>query len=283
MTMFPVARGSADVEMVGCMFMDVTDRVAAEQALAESERRRREILGSMLQAEDVERSRIATELHDDTVQVMAAALLALDRVSLVASRRGADALASAVSMARATLEGGHRARPQADVRAASGDPPRPGPLPGAPRPRRADREGGRRRGNRGRISRRYDLAVEELVYRCAHEALANVSQARAAETIVVNFADDDAVLRIDVRDDGCGFDVESVRSRPDAALHFGLDTMIERIRAAGGQAAIDSEVGSGRPSRSRCRSPRRSRTTAGNPEHVAVATRLRVWEPRDDG
>jgi len=48
MTMFPVTRGSADVEMVGCMFMDVTDRVAAEQALAESERRRREILGSML-------------------------------------------------------------------------------------------------------------------------------------------------------------------------------------------------------------------------------------------
>ena len=73
--------------MVGCMFMDVTDRVTAEQALAESERRRREILGSMLQAEEVERSRIATELHDDTVQVMAAALLALDRVSLVA--RGA--------------------------------------------------------------------------------------------------------------------------------------------------------------------------------------------------
>ena len=34
-------------------------------------------------------------------------------------------------------------------------------------------------------------------------------------------------------------------SRPDAALHFGLDTMIERIRAAGGEAAIDSEVGSG--------------------------------------
>ena len=56
----------------------------------------------MLQAEEVERSRIATELHDDTVQVMAAALLALDRVSLVASRSGAELLASAVSMARAT-------------------------------------------------------------------------------------------------------------------------------------------------------------------------------------
>ena len=245
MTMFPVTRGSADVEMVGCMFMDVTDRVAAEQALAESERRRREILGSMLQAEEVERSRIATELHDDTVQVMAAALLALDRVSLVASRSGADDLASAVSMARATLE-------EATERARR--------LMFELRPAILHDQGllralhvlvaqiAREVGAEGTvagISRRYDLAVEELVYRCAQEALANVRKHARPRTIVVNFADDDAVLRIDVRDDGCGFDVESVRSRPDAALHFGLDTMIERIRAAGGEAAIDSEVGSG--------------------------------------
>jgi len=245
MTMFPVTRGSADVEMVGCMFMDVTDRVAAEQALAESERRRREILGSMLQAEEVERSRIATELHDDTVQVMAAALLALDRVSLVASRSGADDLASAVSMARATLE-------EATERARR--------LMFELRPAILHDQGlfralhvlvaqiAREVGAEGTvagISTRYDLAVEELVYRCAQEALANVRKHARPRTIVVNFADDDAVLRIDVRDDGCGFDVESVRSRPDAALHFGLDTMIERIRAAGGEAVIDSEVGSG--------------------------------------
>jgi signal transduction histidine kinase len=227
------------------MFMDVTDRVAAEQALAESERRRREILGSMLQAEEVERSRIATELHDDTVQVMAAALLALDRVSLVASRSGADDLASAVSMARATLE-------EATERARR--------LMFELRPAILHDQGlfralhvlvaqiAREVGAEGTvagISRRYDLAVEELVYRCAQEALANVRKHARPRTIVVNFADDDAVLRIDVRDDGCGFDVESVRSRPDAALHFGLDTMIERIRAAGGEAVIDSEVGSG--------------------------------------
>jgi PAS domain S-box-containing protein len=245
MTMFPIARGSADVEMVGCMFMDVTDRVAAEQALAESERRRREILGSMLQAEEVERSRIATELHDDTVQVMAAALLALDRVSLVASRSGADDLASAVSMARATLE-------EATERARR--------LMFELRPAILHDQGlfralhvlvaqiAREVGADGAvagISRRYDLATEELVYRCAQEALANVRKHARPRTIFVNVDDDDAVLRIDVRDDGCGFDVESVRSRPDAALHFGLDTMIERIRAAGGEAVIDSEVGAG--------------------------------------
>ena len=102
--MFPVRHRSDEVDKVGCMFVDVTDRIAAERALADSERRRREILASMLQAEEVERSRIATELHDDTVQVMAAALLGLDRVALVAARTGAGDLVPAVSMARATLE-----------------------------------------------------------------------------------------------------------------------------------------------------------------------------------
>ena len=104
MTMFPVRHRSDEVDKVGCMFVDVTDRIAAERALADSERRRHEILASMLQAEEVERSRIATELHDDTVQVMAAALLGLDRVALVAARTGAGDLVPAVAMARVTLE-----------------------------------------------------------------------------------------------------------------------------------------------------------------------------------
>ena len=172
-------------------------------------------------------------------------LLALDRVSLVASRSGADDLASAVSMARATLE-------EATERARR--------LMFELRPAILHDQGlfralhvlvaqiAREVGAEGTvagISRRYDLAVEELVYRCAQEALANVRKHARPRTIVVNVADDDALLRIDVRDDGCGFEVDSVRSRPDAALHFGLDTMIERIRAAGGEAVIDSEVGSG--------------------------------------
>lgn len=245
MTMFPVTGGSDEVESVGCMFMDVTDRVAAERALAESERRRREILGSMLQAEEVERSRIATELHDDTVQVMAAALLALDRVSLVATRSNAGDLASAVSMARATLEEAtNRARRlMFELRPAILH--EQGLLQAlhvlvSQIAREIDAEA-----DVSGSSARYDLAVEELVYRCAQEALANVRKHAQARTIAVTFVEDDDALRVDVRDDGCGFDVEMVQSRPDAALHFGLDTMIERIRAAGGEATIESEVGAG--------------------------------------
>ena len=34
----------------------------------------------MLRAEEAERGRIATSLHDDTIQVMTAAMIAIDRV-----------------------------------------------------------------------------------------------------------------------------------------------------------------------------------------------------------
>ena len=245
MSMFPVRDDAGRVDKVGCMFMDVTDRVAAERALAESEQRRREILGRMLQAEEVERSRIATELHDDTVQVMAAALLTLDRVALVASRSAAADLAHAVSVARATLE-------EATDRTRR--------LMFELRPAILHEQGlfralhvlvaqiAREIGAAGDVSGtdvRADVAMEEVLYRSVQEALANVRKHARPRRIEVALAEEAGKLRVDVTDDGCGFDLDAVRSRPDAPLHFGLDTMVERILAAGGDAEIDSAVGRG--------------------------------------
>ena len=176
---------------------------------------------------------------------MAAALFGLDRLALVAARTGAGELVAAVSLARATLE-------EATDRARR--------LMFELRPAILHDQGlfralnvlvsqiAREVGAQGEVagtSTRYDLAVEELVYRSAQEALANVRKHARPRTITVSLTDDGETLRSEVRDDGCGFDVESVHSRPDAALHFGLDTMIERIRAAGGDATVESAVGAG--------------------------------------
>jgi signal transduction histidine kinase len=245
LTIFPV-RGPTDaVEFVGTMFLDVTTRLSAERALAESEQHRREILASMLQAEEVERSRIATELHDDTVQVMAAALLSLDRVSLVAARVGSERLAGAVAVARATLEEAtdRTRRLMFELRPAvlhdHG-------LLEAMRVlvEQVAREVGAQAEVAGTRAR-YDLAVEELVYRSAQEALANVRKHAEPRTISVTIGERGGMIESEIRDDGCGFDLADVRSRPSAALHLGLDTMIERVRAAGGEIAIDSAPGAG--------------------------------------
>ena len=96
----PVHDGGGQVIAASVISRDVSGRHAMEIALKESERRRMEILASMLRAEEAERSRIATELHDDTVQVMTASLFALDRVALVARRSENPGIESAVTLTR---------------------------------------------------------------------------------------------------------------------------------------------------------------------------------------
>jgi signal transduction histidine kinase len=172
-TLFPIRDEAGTVVLAGCLYSDVTDRVAAERALVESERHRRRILVTMLQAEEAERSRIATELHDDTVQVMAS-LVAMDRLALVARRRGERELEEAVALTRATLEEAtdrtrrlmFELRPA--ILAEHGLAAAIGVLAD-----QVAREVGATATVRGRVGR-YDRAVEELLYRSVQEALANV-------------------------------------------------------------------------------------------------------------
>jgi PAS domain S-box-containing protein len=245
MTVFPITGATGHVERVATMLLDVTDRVSAERALAESEAHRRQILASMLQAEEVQRSQIATELHDDTVQVMAAALMQLDRAALVAARTGDERLAGALTLTRATLgEATERTRRLmfelrpavlhdhgllAAMRVLAGQ---------------VAREVGARAEVVG-TGRRYDLAVEELVYRTAQEALANVRKHARPDAITVTLSERSGLIVGEIEDDGAGFDVVDVRTRPSAPLHLGLDSMVERVRAAGGEISVESAPGAG--------------------------------------
>ncbi len=221
------------------------DERRTERALRESERRRREIVASMLQAEEVERSRIATALHDDTVQVMIASLMAMDRVALVAQKNGSAHLASAVAVARATLEEAtdrtrrlmFELRPSVLLREG---------LLAAVRvlAEQVARETGATARVRGSVGR-YDHAVEELVYRSVQEALANVRKHAHPSTIAVALLEHAGSLRAEVCDDGLGFDVVDARTRPQSALHLGLDALQERIGAVGGAVDIISAPGKG--------------------------------------
>ncbi|HEY3765787.1 MAG TPA: ATP-binding protein, partial [Gaiellales bacterium] len=186
-----------------------------------------------------------TELHDDTVQVMTASLVALDRLALVARRGGDRALEDAVMYTRATLEEAtdrtrrlmfelrpailHEHGLLAAVRVLADQ---------------VAREAGATAHVSGEAGR-YDRAVEELLYRSVQEALANVRKHAQAARITVSLEERDGALVCRVDDDGRGFDVAAVRTRPQAAFHLGIDSLVERIRAAGGDVAIDSAPGAG--------------------------------------
>lgn len=78
--------------------------------------------------------------------------------------------------------------------------------------------------------------VEQTLYRVAQESLENVVRhANAAHARLCLDAQPDT-LRLEIADDGRGFDADSI----DTDTHFGLRGMIERVSAMGGLLNIDS-------------------------------------------
>jgi signal transduction histidine kinase len=84
------------------------------------------------------------------------------------------------------------------------------------------------------------------VLRVAQEALQNVEKHAQASQVDVESQLDQAEFRILVRDDGAGFDPSISQEREDgAAGGFGLISLRERARLAGGTLHVESAPGAG--------------------------------------
>ena len=113
---------------------------------------------------------------------------------------------------------------------------------------------------------RHDHSIEELVYRSVQEALANVRKhARARRDRGRRSTSSAASIRAEICDDGLGFDIVDARSRPQSALHLGLDALHERVGAVGGTVEIISSPGKGTCVRLTCRSPASARRPRPRP------------------
>ncbi|MCC6848576.1 MAG: PAS domain S-box protein [Deltaproteobacteria bacterium] len=96
--------------------------------------------------------------------------------------------------------------------------------------------------------------TEVAIYRIAQEALANALRHAHARSVRLELWADAHTIRMEVRDDGCGF--EPPRRRHDA---LGLVSMEERALALGGRLSIDSSPGAGTTVRLEC--PRAARAS----------------------
>ncbi|WP_249353951.1 sensor histidine kinase [Microbacterium sp. 2FI] len=91
------------------------------------------------------------------------------------------------------------------------------------------------------------VAVEVALLRTAQSALANVREHAGAERVVVSLVDAGSTVRLDVVDDGAGFDLErwdSASTRRPAG-GYGLRAMRARLRELGGGLDIESTPGAG--------------------------------------
>lgn len=223
-----------DLRLLQAFAASAATAVATAQTV-ESER-----LQQRVEAGEKERLRWARELHDETLQGLAAI-----RISLASAlqSRGEDRHERIAACAEETvnrLEGqiNELSRLINDLRPTSLE--RLG-LAGALEA--LTEESGARGGFevRSEVAIDRDLRAEEerVVYRLVQEALNNVAKHAGAAQATLRVQPADGFLRVEVEDDGSGFDLNGVNGGR------GLEGMRERVALIGGHIEVDSRPGEG--------------------------------------
>lgn len=219
---------------------DITDRKSVEAELERANQSLRALSHRLLEVQEVERRRIAHELHDGLGQVLAA--LKLD-LSAMQRKPGANKLKQCMETVdaaqRMVRDLSHELRPPSldDIgieaalhsmvdqhRAVSGQ----------------------------RVTFKCDLGesrprkdVEVAAYRVVQEALSNVIRHAEAQSVTLTVRRFERDLHVEVADDGKGFDVATALTRSGANRGIGVESMRERMSRIGGFVNILSTPGTG--------------------------------------
>lgn len=207
------------------------------EMLARLEDERRDSARRAVRAQEVERMRVARELHDGLGQSMSGILLLVDELA----RESEDGTREALEMVREATRTGLQ-----EVRRIARDL-RPEALEDLGLLRALEALATLHRTHtRCRVllhvpERLPELSLEQelVVYRITQEALTNVARHAEASQVVVSVEvkEDTGRLRVEVRDDGRGF----ARTDPDG----GVTGMRERALLVRGQLAVRSKIGHG--------------------------------------
>lgn len=240
----------AQTALIIALLVQGTRRKRAEEAVHRSQEelrhssdRIRDLGGRLLNAQEVERARLARELHDDVGQQMA--LLSMDLQTLSgfdqdpdgeAEKLAREALCRADTIAKALHDLSHRLHPAklrliGLVAALSG----------------LQRELAH--------SEKSDIAItfshedvpaslpHELtlcVFRVVQEALQNAIKHSQARAIAIHLKGSPSSLALTIVDDGVGFDTDAVWGKG-----LGLVSMTERLESLGGSVTFHSSPGAG--------------------------------------
>jgi signal transduction histidine kinase len=87
--------------------------------------------------------------------------------------------------------------------------------------------------------------AERAVFSIVQEAVGNVRKHAAAKNVWISVVERDGQLRVVVRDDGVGFDVDQLNAEYDQRGSLGMLNMRERAASIGGTLSVQSEPGAG--------------------------------------
>jgi signal transduction histidine kinase len=223
---------------------DITARRRTEAQLREYAERLELLSRKLLEAQEMERRRVARELHDEIGQVLTAVKINLQAMQRsVAPDLPLPRLQESVDIVDRALQ---------QVRNLSLEL-RPAMLDdlGLVAAVRwyVDRQASRAGLQRHFVAEPPDISVPPEVatacFRIAQEAITNILRHAQAKQINVEIRLDDRELRLSVRDDGKGFPVADARRRAAKGGCLGMLGMEERAHLLGGRMEIRSVPGQG--------------------------------------
>jgi PAS domain S-box-containing protein len=234
------------------LIRDVTPGKAADQTirsllkfLQEKDEDRTSLLRRTNSAIESERNRIARDLHDGPVQGVSAASLSLEASLLMIGAGDVDRGVDVLSKVRKELAD------EADALRALMSGLRPPVLEERglmPALREAITRFGVEQGVEtdlvGTLPRPMSSDLETLAYRVVQEALTNAAKHARAGRVVVSVETTATSLRVEVEDDGRGFDSAMTREFLRQG-RVGLASMRERVELANGTFVIRSSPGRG--------------------------------------
>jgi len=230
----------ARLRLVGEIFANAIARKRAAKELEEANHQLRFLSRRLFEVQEEERRHLARELHDEVGQALTAA-----KINLQAAMEESDgAKSKRIHETSAILE-----RLLGQVRQISLDL-RPSTLDDlglVPALRSLLDQQGRRASVAVRFTAKdvpenLDPEIQTTCFRIAQEAITNVVRHANATRIDVKLARENGNLRLQVRDDGRGFDAESVQAQ---AIGLGLIGIKERAALVDARAKIVSSPNKG--------------------------------------
>jgi two-component system, NarL family, sensor histidine kinase DevS len=217
----------------------LAEALAARAAVAVdlSDRVSRDAVRRVVEAQELERKRLARELHDETGQALTSILLGLKPLEEATSGEVRDAVASVRELVVSTLQDVRRLA--VELRPSALDDL--GLVPAIDRLARSFGEGGIQVDVEAHIGdQRLPEAVEITLFRIVQEALANVAKHSEASRLSITLTRKNGTVVAIIEDDGKGFDPGQAGSDG-----LGLVGMKERLALVGGKLRVEAAPGTG--------------------------------------
>ena len=242
----PLKDSNGVVDGLILSLIDRTESARARESLRKSEKQLRILSSKLLSAQEEERKRISRELHDSVGSSLSAIKLTLESAIDRASQNNLthESIEALVSMTQNAIDEARR-------------------MMNELRPSMLDDLGlvttigwfcKQFRTIYPTISVEENLDIEEqlipadlktAIFRIVQESFNNIAKYSKAEFVELSLEKRDNFIGLKIKDNGSGFDLNSVQPKGDYKGGLGLASMKERAELLGGHFKIESKIGSG--------------------------------------